>query len=663
MEDQEEEPRKRIVVFSFFAQQEDILDVRDRLEKTSKEETRKAKQEEVKNLLNAIRTRLKQNEKKNDTVMSKDIRQRIKSVFDVLDGKVPVGSNPPQRSVYERIASCEIPIGWIPSLSLVSGMAQLGKDIDQYYLFYQPELGDGQDEIQNKGANAIERAIKQISPKTGITLVDLGKGINKAFSIGNGHEFEKVYIGLRKYFESFIFDLEKNEYYVNVSTGSTVIRTSLTILAQERIVPADLVQLPGMPTEKRKGFLPIVSNPTTAHDKYRKIANEDKKRSEQSQTELKQGIQTRNVRFNRMIEELENVVLRDCHSPILITGPTGAGKSTIVKQIYEVRKRRNLAHSETYEAINCAVLEGNLVNSELFGHEEGAFTGANGMKKGVIERAEKGILFLDEIGSLPLPTQAKLLTVLDGAPFYRVGGSEKKDQVTPDFQLFCGTNEDLRKMVKDHLFRRDLYERISTWQFELLGLVERHEDIEPNIAFELEQFKKEIGRNGNGAKQFHGKPLEEFLAYAKTIPFEGNFRELHRMIWRMATLAKGDEISIADVEAEIARHAKETANPGDDKKTKNATDNPEGKDPLQGLVEDVKIEELEKEDPLALLLLREVVRICHKSKNAATAGREISSKGHPPTNPSDVISRFFRQKCYVERGINLSFGKIHGRIS
>ena len=595
--------------------------------------------------------------------MSKDIRQRIKCVFDILDGKVPAGSNPPQRSIYERIANCEIPIGWIPSLSLVSGMEQLGKNIDHYYLFYQPELGDGQNEIQQSGANAIEKAVRRISPKTGIKLVDLGKGNNKAFSIGNGHEFEKVYIGLRKYFETFGFDLQQNEYYVNVSTGSTVIRTCLTILAQERIVPADLVQLPGKSTEKGRVFPPIISNPSTAHDKYREIANEDRKRSEQSQTELKQGIRTRSSLFNRMIEELEHVVLRDCHSPILITGPTGAGKSTIVKKIFAIRKRRNLAYSETYESINCAVLEGNLVNSELFGHEKGAFTGAIGRKKGVIERASKGILFLDEIGSLPLPTQAKLLTVLDGDPFYRVGGSDETSKVKPDFQLFCGTNEDLLQKVKNGDFRRDLYERISTWQFELPGLVERHEDIEPNIAIELEQFTTEIGSNGNGAKQFHGKPLEEFLAYAKKIPFKGNFRELHRMIWRMATLAQGDEISSADVEAEIARHTKETSIPADDKETEKPTAISEEKDPLKDLVEDGKIEELEKEDPLALLLLREVVRICLKSKNAAAAGRKISSKDKPPTNPSDVISRFFRQKCYMERGIDLSFGKIQGRIS
>ncbi len=155
---------------------------------------------------------------------------------------------------------------------------------------------------------------------------------------------------------------------------------------------------------------------------------------------------------------------------VLITGETGTGKELIARTIHESSHRRG----RPWVDINCAALPENLVESELFGYEKGAFSGADSSKPGLFELADKGTLFLDEIGELQLQTQVKLLRVLDGQPFYRLGGHRK---IRVDVRIVAATNQDLEAAVKEGRFRQDLFHRLGQFQLRVPPLRERPEDI------------------------------------------------------------------------------------------------------------------------------------------------------------------------------------------
>jgi transcriptional regulator with GAF, ATPase, and Fis domain len=155
---------------------------------------------------------------------------------------------------------------------------------------------------------------------------------------------------------------------------------------------------------------------------------------------------------------------------VLITGETGSGKELAACAIHEYSYR----HSKPWIDINCAALPEHLVESELFGYEKGAFSGADSSKPGLFELADKGTLFLDEIGELPSHIQVKLLRVLDSAPYYRLGGHRK---ITVDVRIVAATNQDLEVAVQEGRFRKDLFHRLSQFQLRVPPLRERPEDI------------------------------------------------------------------------------------------------------------------------------------------------------------------------------------------
>jgi transcriptional regulatory protein RtcR len=200
---------------------------------------------------------------------------------------------------------------------------------------------------------------------------------------------------------------------------------------------------------------------------------------------LKSGIKTRNAAFNRLIEEIENVAMHSTE-PILLIGPTGAGKSLLARRIYELKKSRSPLAGQFVE-INCATLRGDQALSTLFGHRKGAFTGATQDRQGLLREANKGMIFLDEIGELGLDEQAMLLRAIEEKHFFPMGSDREVDS---DFQLICGTNQNLQKNAGRGKFRQDLLERINLWTFYFPGLRERREDIQPNIEYELEQFAR-----------------------------------------------------------------------------------------------------------------------------------------------------------------------------
>jgi Nif-specific regulatory protein len=213
---------------------------------------------------------------------------------------------------------------------------------------------------------------------------------------------------------------------------------------------------------------------------------------------------------------------------VLLRGESGTGKEVIARALHNLSTRK----SEVFVSVNCAALSESLLESELFGHEKGAFTGAQAMRKGRFELAHGGTLFLDEIGEISTAFQAKLLRVLQEREFERVGGSTP---VKVDVRLILATNRNLERMVKAGEFRADLYYRINVVNIQLPPLRERREDIPAMAQHFLERFNKENGQSA----QFSPSAMRVL----SSCYWPGNVRELENCVERTATMAQGDVIS------------------------------------------------------------------------------------------------------------------------
>ncbi len=215
-------------------------------------------------------------------------------------------------------------------------------------------------------------------------------------------------------------------------------------------------------------------------------------------------------------------------STVLLRGESGTGKEVIARALHTLSPRKD----GPFVKVNCAALTESLLESELFGHEKGSFTGAVGERKGRFEMADKGTLFLDEIGDISPAFQAKLLRVLQEREFERVGGNRS---IKVDVRLVFATNRNLEKMVAAGEFRADLYYRINVVSIFLPPLRERREDIPPLIAFFLDRYNKENGREL--------RVTQEALNVLVNCYWPGNVRELENCVERTATMARGEAIS------------------------------------------------------------------------------------------------------------------------
>jgi DNA-binding NtrC family response regulator len=220
------------------------------------------------------------------------------------------------------------------------------------------------------------------------------------------------------------------------------------------------------------------------------------------------------------------------NAAVLITGETGSGKELIARAIHH----QSLRSAKPWVDVNCAALPEHLVESELFGYEKGAFSGADSAKPGMFELADKGTLFLDEIGDLDPRVQVKLLRVLDGAPYYRLGGSRK---VAVDVRIIAATNRSLEEAVRDGRFRSDLFHRLNQVQLRVPPLRERSDDIVPLANHFL-------------AKSFPDMRLSsEAIEILRNYSWLGNVRELRNVVVGAATLAQGNELRASDLPPEI----------------------------------------------------------------------------------------------------------------
>ena len=218
---------------------------------------------------------------------------------------------------------------------------------------------------------------------------------------------------------------------------------------------------------------------------------------------------------------------------VLITGESGTGKELVANALHQNSQRRDFP----FIKLNCAALHENLLESELFGHEAGAFTGAASRRKGRFELAHKGTLFLDEIGDMSLPTQAKILRVLQEGEFERLGGSET---IKTDVRLLAATHKNLRTMIEEGTFRQDLYFRLSVVPVKLPALRERSVDIPELANVFLRRFTE---KNRKDIKRFHPESLNLLMHY----DWPGNIRELENTIERAVILCLGEHITPQDL--------------------------------------------------------------------------------------------------------------------
>jgi len=224
-------------------------------------------------------------------------------------------------------------------------------------------------------------------------------------------------------------------------------------------------------------------------------------------------------------------------SNVLIIGDSGTGKELVANALHDHSPRRD----ENFLPINCAAIPSEILESELFGHERGAFTGATARKLGKFELAHKGTLFLDEIGELPIEMQVKLLRVLEQREFMRVGGTET---IRVDIRLLAATNADLEAAVRDGRFRTDLYYRLKVVTVKIPPLCDRREDIPILANHFLEMFAKENGREGMRISANAMKMMVE-------APWDGNVRELKNIIESLVVLAPHERIGLRDLPQEV----------------------------------------------------------------------------------------------------------------
>ena len=295
----------------------------------------------------------------------------------------------------------------------------------------------------------------------------------------------------------------------------------------------------------RKGAFDYISKPVHIDElkilitralSFRSLSDENKQlKSRLGEQFSYHNIIGKSSAMQQMFATLSMVAPTD--ATVLITGESGTGKELVANALHHNSLRRD----RPFIKLNCAALNENLLESELFGHESGAFTGAAGRRKGRFEMANKGTLFLDEIGDMSLQTQAKILRVLQGGEFERLGGAET---IRVDVRLLAATHKDLQAMIVEGIFRQDLYFRLSVVPVNLPALRERNMDIPELANHFLSRFAE---KNRKDIKDIHPEALNLLMQY----DWPGNIRELENTVERAVILCLGEQITPQDLPPQL----------------------------------------------------------------------------------------------------------------
>ena len=478
---------------------------------------------------------------------------------------------------------------WRPTVGLCQ---QADFPVDRLELIHQPH--------DESLAQKLIEDIALLSPQTEVRP--------HRVEINDPWDFEEVYAAFLDFASRYSFDTENEEYLVHITTGTHVAQICWFLLTEARYLPANLLQTgpapKGSPDEAiAAGIYSVIDLDL---NRYAALTSRFQREQQQSISFLKAGIETRNATFNSLIDKIERVALRST-APILLTGPTGAGKSFLANRIYQLKQSRHQVSGKLV-SVNCATLRGDNAMSTLFGHVKGAFTGALSARSGLLREADGGVLFLDEIAELGLDEQAMLLKAIEEKTFFPFGSDK---EVHSDFQLIAGTHRDMRQWVAEGRFREDLYARINMWSFALPGLAQRKEDITPNVDYELQRFSRE----SQTQIRFDKEAREGYLAFAcsSRALWRGNFRELSASVARMATLAERGRITQDLVLEEISRL-----------QTDWQTD-------VTQPATDMEIDLFDQRQ------LETVLEVCRRSASLSEAGRELFAVSRlKKANPNDA---------------------------
>lgn len=473
--------------------------------------------------------------------------------------------------------------------------------VDRFELFVPPKAAPL--------AEQVRADIASISPDTEVRL--------HPFELADPWDFGEVYGKLSDFADAYAWHADREDYYLHITTGTHVAQICLFLLCETRAMPGRLLQSsPVRSSTDHSGRLDFIDLDLA---KYDRLAARFRARQHMGASLLKAGIDTRNAAFNRLIEELEQVATRS-RDPILLCGETGTGKSALCRRIYELKRTRQHLSGELVE-VNCATLRGDTAMSALFGHARGAYTGAAEARGGFLRKADRGLLFLDEIGELGPDEQAMLLKAIEDRRFFPVGSDK---EVMSDFQLIAGTNRDLSALVRAGRFRDDLLARLSLWTFTLPALRDRREDLAPNLDYELERVSAQLGHRASMSKPAR----DAFLRFALgDAIWSANFRDFGAAIRRMATLGDGGRIDEAAVDAEINRLRAAWRGTG-------------GHDDLEAVLGAERVAALDRFDRVQLA---DVVAVCRSAPSLSAAGRILfaaSRQGKRTPNDADRLRKY-----------------------
>lgn len=485
--------------------------------------------------------------------------------------------------------------------------------------------------------------LKQHLGKTRIRFVKFNSTLD--FNVEN---FNQIYSIFAEWFTKFTFDTEQCDYFLYFARSNHFAHSFLiTMLINIRHLPCRIVHI--RRNKQAAGPLLIPEIHEANFGKWLTDISAYEKKHYDTQSLLKSSIPTNNERFNKLIANIEHIAMHST-APILFLGPTGSGKSQLAKRIYELRKKVGTVRGN-FVSINCATLHGDLAYSTLFGHIKGAFTGAAANRNGLLKTADGGILFLDEIGELSLELQAQLLKAIEEKSYLPMGADT---EVQSDFQLICATNKMLADDIQQGLFRQDLYARINLWEVCLPSLIERPEDIEPNINYEIQRLREEKGMLADFTPEAKKAYLD--FAVSPEALWTNNFRSLSASLERMVTYSLYGSITLEIVLQEITllKRSWSKCSPNSlpeipEQALKNE------RFPLQNALASLhKLPPVCERDLFDAVQLEEVLSICKNSASRSEAGRKLFAHSRQKKKSSDDTARLNK---YL-KGFNLTWEDI-----